>query len=572
MKTMSRSLEATDPAVRAQARRISYFMLFRLAMLAAFTVLVGILFTTEHLPTRTTSEDPSHFDGVHAWLILGTLVGGYVLTIVYARWLPRTTHLSRFAGVQTAFDIALSAIVVHATGGVESGFVSLYLIAVLGAATMGGRRHTWTAAGACAAVYLVMSTLEFTDILLPFTDQTYARPSTAELWNTVGRTVAGLVGVTVLSSYLNTQLATSVSLVGSLRALNENIVRSLNSGLVTVDQEGRLLYFNPAARQILDLDDDLIGRNIETVFPGLVDADSTTRDGSGRLELGLKTPAGRSLHVGLNRAPLWDGDGRRVGSVINFQDVTRLHELAQTVRRNERLAALGGMAASVAHEIRNPLAAIGGSAELLGSAELGDEDQRLLAVIRRESTRLGELVDDLLAFTRPRPPEPVLVNLETACRQAAEAFMADPANASIVVSFERASDAAADDLAVSVDPAQLSQVLWNLMRNAAEAMNGSGLVRMRLRADDGSVGVDVVDEGPGVAPEHLESIFDPFFTTKTTGTGFGLAIVHRIVEDNGGRVAVTSKPAAGATFSVSFPRAGHPDEMADPRDSGVLEI
>ena len=569
--------DVRDPMVRAQARRISYFMLFRLAMLAAFTVLVGVLYTTDRLPALVTEgrywgAGATRFDSLQGWLVLSTLVAGYSLTIAYARWLPRTTSLRRFAGIQTTFDILLSAVVVHATGGIESGFVSLYLIAVLGAAIMGGRRHTWTAAAACTLVYAVMSSLEIAGVALPFTSQPYARPATAELWNAVGRTLAGLFGVTVLSSYLNTQLASSVSLVGSLRALNENIVRSLNSGLVTLDNDGRLLYFNPAARQILELDDELIGREIDSVFPGMRDAGGGD-DTASRFELQLKTRATRrALHVGLNRAPLWDGDGRRVGSVINFQDVTRLHELAQTVRRNERLAALGAMAASVAHEIRNPLAAISGSAELLGTAELGDEDQRLLAVIRRESTRLSGLVDDLLAFTRPRPPEPDLVSLEGPCRQAAEGFAADRANARVEVLLERAPGCEDDELSLYADPAQLSQVLWNLMRNAAEALEGSGRVRLLLHGDDESVGVDVIDAGPGILPEHLESVFDPFFTTKATGTGFGLAIVHRIVEDNGGRISVASTPGAGATFKLSFPRANaHPEEI-DARDSGVLDI
>jgi two-component system, NtrC family, sensor histidine kinase PilS len=570
------SLDAADPTIRAQARRISYFMLFRLSMLAAFTVLVGILFTTERLPALVTDDryrglGVSRFESVHAWLVLGTLVIGYSATIVYAKWLPRSKNLALFAGVQTALDIALSAVVVHATGGIDSGFVTLYLIAVLGAATMGGRRHTWAAAGTCLAVYLTMGALELADIVSPFMSQPHVTLSTSDVWNNVGRTVAGIVGVTVLSSYLNTQLASSVSLAGDLRALNENIVRSLNSGLVTIDEQDRLLYFNPAARQILDLDDASIGRDIEAVLPGVRDALTDRSAPESRLEIEVKTRTGRPIYVGLNRAPLRDGDGHDVGSVINFQDVTRLHELAQKVRRNERLAALGTMAASVAHEIRNPLAAISGSAELLDSAELGDEDQRLLAVIRREATRLGRLVEDLLAFTRPRAPQPVALDLEMACREAAEAFAADRANASIDLRVECTRGSSPDAHTCSVDPAQLSQVLWNLMRNASESMQGKGTIRLGLRSAPDAVTIDVTDEGCGIAPEHLESVFDPFFTTKVSGTGFGLAIVHRIVEDNGGMISVSSEPV-GTTFCMTFPRASSRDVTNPVHDSGVLEV
>jgi two-component system, NtrC family, sensor histidine kinase PilS len=567
------SLQPAGPELRAQARRISYFMLVRLSILAGFTVLAGVLFTTQRLPALITDDryralGASWFDGAQAWIVIGALVAGYTLTIAWAWWLRRARNLNRFAGVQTSFDIALSALVVHATGGVESGFVTLYLIAVLGAATMGGRRNTWMGAAASLVVYLLMSALELTEVLRPLTSQPYSELSPAEVWNNLGRTVAGIVGVAVLSAYLNTQLASSVSLVGDLRALNENIVRSLTSGLVTLDDQDRLLYFNPSARQILDLDDGQIGRDVDDVLPGLRDV-LRTSSVDGRVELEITTPRSRSLHLGLSRAPLRDGDGRHVGSVINFQDVTRLHELAQTVRRNERLAALGRMAASVAHEIRNPLAAISGSAELLGSADLDAEDQRLLAVIRRESTRLGRLIEELLAFTRPRVPEPARVNLEVACREATEAFAADPSNRTVEVSIERAPDTSPSDLASTLDPAQLGQVLWNLMRNAAEAMQGEGVIVVRLRSDRERNSIEVVDDGPGIPPEHLESVFDPFFTTKTTGTGFGLAIVHRIVEDNGGTITVSSEPGA-TTFRITFPRASETAKRID-ASSDVLE-
>src|SRR5690606_33028725 len=143
--------------------------------------------------------------------------------------------------------------------------------------------------------------------------------------------------------------------------------------------------------------------------------------------------SGKRLHVGLSRTPLLDGRGASIGELVIFQDLTRLHDLTEKVRRSERLAALGGMAASVAHEIRNPLAAISGSAELLSSLELASDDRRLLSIIRRESTRLSDLVTDLLAFTRPRAPQITSVDISRLVRETSEAFSADPANAGIEV-------------------------------------------------------------------------------------------------------------------------------------------
>lgn len=537
---------------RAQARRISYFMLFRLGMLAVFTVLAGAI---------AIAGDPGlGAQGPYVW---GTLVIGYGLTIAYARVLPRAADLSVFAWVQTALDIAMAAIAVQITGGIESGMASLYLISVLGAATMGGKRLTWAAAATSASVYALLSALEIAGVLDPlsFTEEHVPLPLRDSLAIVV-RTLAALTGVAFLSSFLNTQLQTSVSQVGNLRALNENIVRSLTSGLITTDRDDRLLYFNPSARQILALQDADIGRSLAEILPDLPLAPRRSRDG--RLDVRHRLPGGQQIHVGLSRSPLRDAQGSAVGHVIHFQDVTRLHELAERVRRNERLAALGGMAASVAHEIRNPLAAISGSAELLSTAELGDEDRRLLEIIRRESTRLSDMVRDLLAFTRPREPVPVRVELDSSVRTTAESFAADPANAGITMVFD-----GAPGVEVEVDPSQLGQVLWNLMRNAAEALEGSGTIHVAVNAEDDEACIEVTDDGKGIEPERIEHIFDPFFTTKEHGTGFGLAIVHRIVHDNGGTIRVRSTPGVGSTFTIVFPRSR---DAVETSSSGELSI
>jgi two-component system sensor histidine kinase PilS (NtrC family) len=226
------------------------------------------------------------------------------------------------------------------------------------------------------------------------------------------------------------------------------------------------------------------------------------------------------------------------------------------------------LAASVAHEIRNPLAAISGSAELLASLELEDDDARLLSVIRRESHRLSRLVDDLLAFTRPRPPQMRPVDLAQATREACHAIGTDPAVAEIAIRHEVRGPAGGAPPRSELDPAQLSQVLWNLLRNAAEALGGKGTIVVAVTPGEEEHTIEVSDDGPGIAPEDLERIFDPFFTTKEAGTGFGLAIAHRVVEDNGGTIACRSSPGDGSTFTLRFPRfTAHRAE-----DSGVLEL
>ena len=539
------------PPLSEHARRISYFMLVRLVMLAGLTVLASII-------SYTRGDAFSVQHTILLWLAVG---GGFALTIVFARRLPHVEDLGRFAAFQTATDIALSALTVYISGGVESGFVTLYLISVLGAATMGGPRHTWAAAALALGLYLGGALLETAGVLLPLTLDPYVPPAPRAIGLSMLRTAGGILGVAVLSSYLNRELSTSVSQLGKLRMLNENIVRSLSSGLLTVDMHARVLYFNPMARAILQLEDDDIGQPLEDLMPG---CDLTVTGADNRQELVIHTRGGNAVRVGMSLAPLIDADGHRLGHVVNFQDLTRLHELSQQVRRNDRLAAVGGLAASVAHEIRNPLAAISGSAELLATAELTEEDGKLLRIIRRESGRLSALITDLLSFTRPRPPQRRRVDIGVAVREATEAFRTDPIANGIDIQVQ----AGEEETLVVVDSAQLAQVLWNLLRNASQALGGSGSITLRVSVESDDVVVCVADDGPGIPSADLERIFDPFFTTKESGTGFGLAIVNRIIDDNGGTIVCASSPG-GTAFTIRFPRV---DPTARAEESGVLEL
>ncbi len=535
------------------ARRISYFMLVRLVILTGLTALASLV-------TYTGGDDVL---ALHVTLLWSAVAVGFALTIVFARQLPRARDLGRFASAQTACDLLLSAVAVYLSGGVDSGLATLYLISVLGAAVMGGPRLTWAAAAVATALYTASAILEATGLLVPMAIGSYVPLSPRVLGFNVLRTVGGIVGVTVLSSYLNRQLTSSVSALGTLRLLNENIVRSISSGLLTVDMRGHVLYFNPMARRILDLEDEDIGRSLDSLLPGCMLESPAGVDA--RQELVVLTRESRHVRVGLSLAPLTDASERRLGHVVNFQDLTRLHELSVQVRRNDSLAAVGGLAASIAHEIRNPLAAISGSAELLGTAELAEEDKKLLGIIRRESGRLSDLITDLLSFTRPRPPQRRRTRAPQTAREAVEAFRTDPSSQGITLDSQGDDGPETD---AYVDPAQLAQILWNLLRNAGQALAGEGRISIAVAADDDAVRIEVIDDGPGIEPEHLERVFDPFFTTKDTGTGFGLAIVHRMVEENGGSIDCESSEQ-GTRFTLRFPPYTPQNQ---PDESGILEM
>lgn len=540
-------------------KRISYFMLFRLGLLAAFTL----------LSTYSTWLDEEHLVGPRDWVGWSTIAGGYLLTLVFA-WILRPNRapgrilgpaeaertaksLRWVAWLQTGFDVIFALIAVALSGGVDSGFVFLFLIAVLGAATMGNRRQIWIIAAASGLLYMALSMAQLFGWFgwLRNPGEGIATLTPTELWVALLRTTGAIGLVAILSSYLNVQLRRSVSQIGSLKTLNENIVRSLSSGLLTVDQDGYVLFANPTALELLGRKGNVDGLHCDELIAGL----RAHLDDSGgfrnRFELVVRRSAdNRDVSLELTCSPLLDEDGTFLGHIVNFQDVTEVRELERVLRRSERLTALGSLAASVAHEVRNPLAAISGCAELLEAESLGEDDQRLIRVIRRESARLADIVNELLDFTKPRKPQRSKVDLVRALTDLADSVRADPSHEEIelVLGLPR------EDVEVELDLGQLTQVLWNLVRNGVQAMDGRGRLELGLQAAGERVRLSVRDFGRGIPAEDLDRIFEPFFSTQSGGTGIGLALVQRIVEDHGGEIQVFSSVGEGTRFVIELPR------------------
>jgi two-component system, NtrC family, sensor histidine kinase PilS len=244
--------------------------------------------------------------------------------------------------------------------------------------------------------------------------------------------------------------------------------------------------------------------------------------------------------VELHITPLWDRSDRRSGSLLLLEDLTEISSMEDRVKRAERLAALGRLAAGVAHEIRNPLASVSGSLELLQATPNADEDdRRLIGIAVREVDRLATLVTNLLEYARPRPLMHMELDLVELAREVATACAQDP----VFEGVELEVAAPEGSVVVDVDAGQLRQVLWNLYRNAGEVTDAGVVeveVRRWLEGDPPGVQISVTDHGPGIPAEDREHIFEPFFTTKDAGTGLGLAIVHRIVEDHEGTLEVNS--------------------------------
>jgi len=356
-------------------------------------------------------------------------------------------------------------------------------------------------------------------------------------------------------------------------------VQSLMSGLLTTDLDGSITSFNPEAERITGRAlDDVLGLDIDRVLPSvrdLVMQDANDYEVSrSRARTEFRNAAGALRHLGVAAYVLRDAEGQPGGHVVIFQDVSEVVEMEADLRRSERLAAIGELSASIAHEIRNPLAAISGSIEMLqvqrSGSVVGGDPKRLMEIVIREVDRLNHLITDFLDYARPLPRRVEPVKVVDVVEEVLEMFAtARPESVEVASSID-------PEIVTLVDPTQLRQVLWNLVLNASQAMPDGGRLEIDARRTnevvsqegwagnrrtletEGKVGwidVTVSDDGVGIPHDELDRIFDPFFTTKLDGSGLGLAMVHRMVGDHGGVVRIESSVGVGTRIQLRLPAA-----------------
>ncbi|BDG04275.1 two-component system sensor histidine kinase NtrB [Anaeromyxobacter oryzae] len=529
--------EGLDDRARGLHRKLVWITFFRVV---SITVLLG----------GTAAVGWESAPDLEATAPLYTLViATYAVSVAFALALRARRLLVPLAYGQLALDVGIAAAVVALTGGAESVFVFMYSLGIVNGAILLYRRGALTALAVALGAHLVVA-------LLPHHGH---RAVPVGLLFVHG---SAFVVTAVLASYLAEQLrrtgerlAARESDLAEITALHEAIVQSVTSGLVTLDRAGRVTFLNRAGEHMLGvLATDVVGRPA-TGWLATIPADVA------RGELDHLIGGAESLRLGYSSFQLIGRDGAAVGKALIFQDLTQLRAMEEKVARSERLADLGGVAAGLAHELRNPLASMMGALELLRQAPgLAGEDRRLMEIALRESGRLGELVTQFLAFARPAPPRRVRCDLAPVVDETLDVLANDPALAPVDV--ERALAPAP----AHCDPDQLRQIVLNLVLNAAHAAGdrhpppARGRVRVACGFDAIGTFVAVEDDGPGVDPADRDRIFLPFFTTKQDGTGLGLATVQRIVDAHGGSVALEGAAAGGARFVVHFPA---PADAAD---------
>ncbi len=463
------------------------------------------------------------------------VVASYAASALFGVALRRRAWLVPVAYAQIALDVGVAAAVVALTGHSESVFIFMYLLAVVNGATLLFRRGALAAGALAALAYVALAA-----------GSAHPRPLTLFVHS------GAFLVTAALASYLAEQLratgerlAESESDLAVITALHEAIVDSMPGGLVTLDPEGDVTYANRAAEQMIGLSEaQARGRAVGEILPGV-------QPNAGRDELEVENARGERLRLGYSSFPLAGRGGRVIGSAVIFQDLTRLRAMEEAVQRTARLADLGGVAAGLAHELRNPLASMSGSIELLrASAPASEDDRRLMDIVLREAERLNALVSEFLQFARPPPLRLEPADLADLLGDTLRVFRQDPSAAGLALEQDLRPARA------ECDPGKVRQVVWNLLLNAAQALaeaGAGGRIRVSCRPEGAAAVLVVEDDGPGIATSERERIFLPFHTTKERGTGLGLATVHRLVDAHGGSVVVESRPGAGARFIVRLP-------------------
>ncbi|HUJ27662.1 MAG TPA: ATP-binding protein [Myxococcales bacterium] len=491
---------------------------------------------------------------VEAWLY-AIIASMYVASLVATFLLRSGRNLVVVGHFQIAADVVAATGLVYLTGGAESIFTILYPLAIVSGAIGLGRRGAAVGAAASSICFVLLAWGTDAGFIEPAAYLGRAPLPPGRLAVVMAANLSAFLLVGALAAFLAEQLQVSRSRLAeseerlqNIQAIYSAVVRSIGSGILTTDERGNVSFLNPAAETLTGLSGDAAGgQPLRTVLPELAEAVAHASL-NGRNEVRLHARDGKNRILGFAVAPL---TGHPPGHVILFQDLTGLRQMEEAVRRADRLAVVGGLAAGLAHEIRNPLASMCGSIEVLGgSPHLSEQERKLMRVVLGESQRLEQLVKEFLSFARPASPELTALPGARAVAETVELFKPEAAGRGIEV--ETSAD---ESLMVRADARQFRQVLWNLLGNAADATPSGGRVQVRLARANGHALLEVADSGEGISQEDLGRIFDPFFTTKERGTGLGLAIVHRIVEAHGGELSVRSEPGKGSTFRVALPLA-----------------
>jgi len=536
-----------------------------LSRVAIATFLLGIfIFLQIKAPDFLTQQSISYFYGIIALI--------YFLSLVFSVLSRIFTNHRVHIYLQTMTDVVMITALIYVTGGIRSTYAVFYPLVIIYSVLYLGRNGGLITASASSIFYGLLIDLEYYRVITPI-----SHPYIWEIPDTAGHVFLRIF-VNILSFYLIALLASFVvekekktrallvekeSAFNQLDLLYRSIIESIDAGILTIDLEGRIKSFNRAAEHITGWSFTSVeNRRLQDIFPAWKELSvNSFNDDNGSIKGRFEMPAvviqDRRLILGCALSALRDNSSQKIGDILIFQDLTKVKEMEAVSERNRRLAFVGEMAAGLAHEIRNPLASISGSIQMLmKESSMGTTEGRLMQVIMRGKDQLEGFVKDFLLLARHNrgPHHEVLIGGVIGEVLEAARVMPDW-NSNIEI-----SDTLEEGCAIKGNREEMRQLIWNLILNAAQAMPEGGRLAVGVRKKNlethEGLEIIVADNGVGITDENKKMIFEPFFTTKERGTGLGLAIVMRIVNSYGGNLLLESTSGIGTKFVIWFPKTG----------------
>jgi len=531
-------------------RRLRLFIFARIVVVVLFLVSTIILKLSD-----AEAISDIQFRGVVELMVLSCCV-----SLVSLAALRRQSWLLPLTRLQIVWDILFVTLLLVLTDGIASPYSFLYLLAIMSAGMLLNRQQALYTAALCIILYGAMVDLQYFGMLrdIGLSPETAQQRGNVVIFYTLFLHLVGFVLAAIMGSHLAERARLTEVNYEELKQLHSTIVENLESGLLTITRDRLIRVFNPYVEKMTGMTQvHAYGRPISAVFPSLpVGSGAFEHHGQG--EFYYRPATGTPLTIGYATMPFRNLLGETAGLIVTLKDLTGFKQMELALKRSDRLAALGELSARMAHEIRNPLAAISGSVQLLAEhGSLREHESRLLAIVMRESDRLNGLITDFLAYARPTPPRFERFNLYHLVSDLQALLMADSRFDKIRLVLDLA-----EDLTAWADRDQLQQVLLNLLHNAAEAMPDGGelVVSADLQSGTDDAGrafsllcLKVLDQGCGMAEDTCRHLFEPFWTTKPAGTGLGLATVYRIVEGHGGMIQADPRDGGGTMMTLLLP-------------------
>jgi len=490
---------------------------------------------------------------VHAASFSSLIIFLYLLTICYAilyRRIKNDLYLVVFAYAQIVLDVVSEVLLIYITGGIGSLFSFLFPLSIISAGIILDRRACYIIATLSSLLYGLLLDLQYYKIII----STVSFFSEKDFFYNIFANLTAFYLVAFLSGYLSDKLHKATlsleerdTVLSDLKAFSRYIIESIPSGIFTTDLNRRIITFNSSAQEITRLThEEVTGKTPEDIFPFLGDPQILIDRVEGEIQRN-----GETFPIGMRLSPLKDASGNSIGIIGVFQDLTELKAMEAEVKRKEKWAFIGELSASIAHELRNPLASLKGSIEMLSEKKVPEEyAERLMKIALSEMDRLNGIITDFLLYARPQELNKKPFDIHQSLRDVVTLLQGTETNNKNVTISAKLDG----ELIIAGDSKQLQQVFWNLGINAVDAIADAGRIDIYTVSRSNKVEIVFKDTGTGIDSEDIDKVFYPFYTTKEHGTGLGLSIAHKITEEHGGKILVESGGMGkGTTFRVVLP-------------------